>query len=73
MRHTIRFAQLILEGDIEAIVTVSIPLAFVVWLVIRVHILPARKWKPPPGPTERTHFYRKKKALDEHRPPTRNH
>ena len=59
----------ILDGDIGAIVFVSIPLAFVIWLVISVYVLPARRWKPPSGPQERTHFYRKKKVTAQKKPP----
>ena len=69
MRYTVRFAQLILEGDIGAILTVSIPLALAIWWFIYIYILPARRWKPPSGPQERTHFYRKKKVTAQKKPP----
>ena len=69
----IRIVESIFDGDIGTLICALFPFAIATWWIIRVHILPARKWKPPPGPTERTNFYRKKKALDEHRPPTRNH
>ena len=69
MRHTVHLVQLILEGNIEAIIIVSIALAVVIWLLIRVYIRPDRKWKPPAGPTERTHFYRKKKVTAQKKPP----
>ncbi|MYC96387.1 MAG: hypothetical protein F4X14_15595 [Caldilineaceae bacterium SB0661_bin_32] len=52
----------ILNGDIEAIVIVLIPFALAFWWFMRAHILPARQWKPPSGPKERTYFYRKKKV-----------
>ena len=68
MRHTVHLVQLILEGNIQAIIIVSIPAAFVIWLLIRVYILPARRWKPPSGPKERTHFYRKKKVTAQKKP-----
>ena len=69
----VRIVESILDGDIGTLICALIPFAIATWWIIRAHILPARKWKPPPGPTERTHFYRKKNALDEHSPPTRNH
>lgn len=58
----------VLEGDIEAIVTVSIPLGLMLWWIFHVFILPARQWKPPSGPKERTYFYRKKKVIEEGKP-----
>ena len=69
MRHSVRFAQLVLEGDIGAIVTVLIPLALVIWWIIYIYVLPARRWKPPAGPQERTHFYRKKEVTEQKKPP----
>ena len=69
----VRIVESIFDGDIGTLICALFPFAIATWWIIRVHILPARKWKPPPGLTERTNFYRKKKALDEHRPPTRNH
>ena len=65
----VRLVERLLDGDIGAIVTVSIPLAVVIWLFIHIYILPDRKWKPPAGPTERTHFYRKKKVTAQTEPP----
>ena len=59
----------VLEGDIEAIVTVSIPLGLMFWWVFHVFILPARQWKQPSGPKERTYFYRKKRVAEEERLP----
>ena len=58
----------ILEGDIEAIITVSIPLGLMFWWIFHVFILPARQWKPPSGPKERTYFYRKKEVTAEGKP-----
>ena len=56
----------ILEGDIEAIITVSIPLGLMFyWIYARLHVLPGRQWKQPSGPKERTYFYRKKKVTEE--------
>lgn len=52
----------ILNGEIEAIVIALIPFALAFWWFLRVRILPARQWKPPSGPKERTYFYRKKKV-----------
>ena len=69
MRSAVHFAQLILEGNIEAIIIVSIALAVVIGLFIHIYILPDRRWKPPSGPQERTHFYRKKKVAAEKEPP----
>ena len=69
MRSAVHFAQLILEGDIGAIATVSIPLALAIWWFIYIYIRPARQWKPPSGPQERTHFYRKKKFTAQKKPP----
>lgn len=57
--------QLILEGDPGAIISVSIPIALVLWWIIRYQIVPARKWRAPSGPKERTYFYRKKKVTEE--------
>lgn len=42
MWHTVHLVQLILEGNIQAIIIVSIPTAFVIWLLIHVYVLPAR-------------------------------
>ena len=57
--------QLILEGDPGAIISVSIPIAFLLWMIIRYQVIPARKWRAPPGPVERTYYYRKKEVADE--------
>ena len=65
----VELTQRIFEGDIGAIASVSIPLALVIWWLIRTYILPARKWMPPSGPKEHTHFYRKKKVAMEKKPP----
>lgn len=68
----IELTQRILDGDIGAIVCVSIPAALVIWGLIRIYIFPMfpdRKWKPPSGPKERTYFYRKKKGAAEKKPP----
>lgn len=51
----------VLEGDIEAIITVLIPVGLMFWWVFHVFILPARQWKPPSGPKERTYFYRRRR------------
>ena len=67
--YPVRFAQLILEGDIGAILTLAIPLGLAIWWIIYIYILPARRWKPPSGPQERTHFYRKKKVTAQKKPP----
>ncbi|GEM_PF-1906163 len=65
----VRLVERILDGDIGAIITVSIPLAVVIWLFIHIYVLPDRKWKPPSGPQERTHFYRRKKVTAQKKPP----
>ncbi|MDE0078590.1 MAG: hypothetical protein OXO50_13795 [Caldilineaceae bacterium] len=68
----IELTQRILDGDIGAIVCVSIPAALVMWWLIRIYIFPmfpARKWKTPSDPEERTYFYRKKKGAAEKKPP----
>ena len=57
----VRLVERILDGDIGALICALFPFAIATRWVIRVHILPDRKWKPPAGPTERTHFYRKRK------------
>ena len=57
-----------LDGDIGAIFCGLVPFFLVVWLIIRVYILPARKWKTPEGSKERTYFYRKKQAEEENEP-----
>ena len=62
----------ILEGDIEAIITVLIPVGLMFWWVFHVFILPARQWKPPSGQQERTYFYRKKRVAEEERLPRRS-
>ena len=62
------FIQLILEGDPGAIISVSIPIAFVLWWIVRYQIIPARKWRAPSGPKERTYFYRKKEATGKGEP-----
>ena len=59
----------ILDGDIGAIFCGLVPFAIVTWLIIRIYILPARKWNPPEGQKERTYFYRKKQAAEEKEPP----
>ena len=69
MYFTVDLFESILDGDIGAIVTVSIPFGLAIWWVIRTYIQPARQWKPPSGPQERTHFYRKKKFTAQKKPP----
>ncbi len=59
----------VLEGDIEAIITVLIPVGLMFWWVFHVFILPARQWKPPSGQQERTYFYRKKRVAEAERWP----
>lgn len=66
------FTERILEGDIEAIIVALIPFALALWWFMRVHILPARQWKQPSGPKERTYFYRKRKVTEEERWPRRS-
>ena len=56
------------DGDIGALICALIPVAIVSWLILRVYILPARRWKTPEGRKERTHFYRKKQAAAEKEP-----
>lgn len=63
----IELTQRLLEGDMGANITVAVPLALVLWLIMQVKILPAMKWKSPPNPSERTNFYRK----SENEPPSR--
>ena len=58
----IHLAERILDGDIGTILFVLIPFALAILWFIHSYRLPARKWKPPSGPQERTHFYRKKKV-----------
>jgi len=58
-----------LEGDIGAIFCGLVPFAIVTWLIVRVYILPARKWKTPEGSNERTYFYRKEQGGEEKEPP----
>ncbi len=65
----IRLAESILDGDIGTIIFVLIPIALAIWWFIRIYIRPARKWKPPSGPQERTHFYRRKKVTAQKKPP----
>ena len=65
----IRLVESILDGDIGTIIFVLIPIALAIWWSIRIYIRPARKWKPPSGPQERTHFYRKKKVTAQKKPP----
>ncbi len=69
MYFTVDLLESILEGDIGATVTVSVPLALAIWWIIRTYIQPARRWKPPSGPKERTHFYRRKKVTAQKKPP----
>ena len=57
-----------LDGDIGGIFCGLVPFVLVVWLIIRVYILPARKWNPSKGQKERTYFYRKKQAEEENEP-----
>ena len=57
------------DGDIGALICALFPFAIVSWLILRVYILPARKWKTPEGPNEPTYFYRKKQAAAEKKPP----
>lgn len=63
----IELTQRLLEGDVGAIITVAVPFALVLWLIMQGKILPAMKWKSPPKPNERTYFYRK----SENEPPSR--
>ena len=67
--YAIDLVERILDGDIGAIICVLIPFAIVSWWMIRIYILPARRWKTPEGPTERTYFYRIKQAEEEKEPP----
>ena len=62
-------AEGIFDGDIGTIICALIPFAFAIWWLIRIYIHPAKKWKPPPGPQERTNFYRKKKVTAQKKPP----
>lgn len=62
---TYELIQRIREGDPGAIISISIPIAFVLWWIIRYQIVPARKWRAPSGPKERTYFYRKKEVTGE--------
>jgi len=64
-RAALELTQRILEGDPGAIISVSIPIAIVLWWIVRYQILPARKWRAPQGPRERTYFYRKKEITAE--------
>ena len=69
----IELTQRILDGDIGAIVCVSIPAALVIWWLIRIYIFPmfpSRKWKLPSGSKERTYFYRRKGTAEENPPET---
>lgn len=65
----IHLAESILAGEIEAIIIALIPFALAIWWFMRVYILPARQWKPPSGPRERTHFYRREKVTAQKKPP----
>ena len=69
--HIIGFylAEGILDGDIGTILFVLIVFSLAIWWFIRIYIHPAKKWKPPPGSQERTHFYRKKKVTAQKKPP----
>lgn len=67
----IALAEGFLEGDIEVIIIVLISLALAFWWFMHVHILPAKRWRQPPGPKERTYFYRKKKVTEKERWPRR--
>lgn len=69
MYFTIDLVERILDGDIGAIIFVSVPFALAIWYFIYIYIRPARRWKPPSGPQERTHFYRKKKVTAQKKPP----
>ncbi len=69
MQFTFHLAERILEGDIGAIIFVSVPFALAIWYFIHIYIRPARQWKPPSGQQERTHFYRKKKVTAQKKPP----
>ncbi len=69
MYFTVDLLESILEGDIGATVTVSVPFALAIWWIMRTYIQPARQWKPPSGPQERTHFYRRKKVTAQQKPP----
>ncbi len=65
----IYLAERILDGDIGAIIFALIPFALAIWWFIRIYKRPARRWKPPSGPQERTHFYRRKKVTAQKKPP----
>ena len=65
----IHLVERILDGDIGALICALIPFAIATWWIIRIYIRPARKWKPPSGPQERTHFDRKKKVTAQKKPP----
>ncbi len=65
----IHLVERILEGDIGAIIFALIPFALAIWWFIHIYIRPGRQWKPPSGPKERTHFYRKKKITAQKKPP----
>ena len=69
MPYALELTERILEGDIEAIIIALLPFALAFWWFMHVYILPARQWKPPSGPKERTYFYRKKKVTAQ---PTRS-
>ena len=43
----VRIVESILDGDIGTLICALFPFAIATWWIIRVHILPARKWKPP--------------------------
>ena len=43
----VRIVESILDGDIGTLICALFPFAIATWWIIRVHILSARKWKPP--------------------------
>ena len=65
----IHLVERILDGDIGALICALVPFAIATWWIIHIYIRPDRRWKPPSGPQERTHFYRKKKVTAQKKPP----
>ena len=57
-----------MKATLEPFFCGLVPFFLVVWLIMRVYILPARKWKTPEGSKERTYFYRKEQAEEENEP-----
>ena len=52
----IHLVERILDGDIGALICALVPFAIATWWIIHIYIRPDRRWKPPSGPQERTHF-----------------